>query len=132
MLDLTKPVQTRDGRKVRILCTDKSSGRTDRETKIVALVTSKELEVEEVLVYFSNGRFLYNSEYKHDLVNVPEVLRVPVYLCKSKFNNVAYIGLIKPSDKFDMKAIAIADFGSAAEGLQVHGLAFEADMLYGP
>ncbi len=68
-LDLTKPVQTRDGRKARIICTDRLHG----VEPIVALVTEQD-GVEYAADYRTNGRFLNFSESDWDLINVPERL----------------------------------------------------------
>jgi len=69
--DPTKPVQTIDGRKARIICTDRrhSSG-----TTIVALVeSSAALPGEEVMrSYFASGRQRHDVPGPHDLINVPE------------------------------------------------------------
>jgi hypothetical protein len=65
-LDITKPVQTRDGRSVRILCTDKKG-----EFPIVALVTD-ENDKEFIGSYSSGGRYFNQGCSDNDLVNVPE------------------------------------------------------------
>lgn len=63
--DVTKPVQTRDGRKARIICTDHTG-----DTPIITLVTNSQ-DVE--LVYYHNldGICLYNSS-RLNLINIPE------------------------------------------------------------
>lgn len=64
-LDLTKPVQTRDGRAVRILCTDAQG-----QFPVVALVTDQEGK-EQVVMYTANGRlYLEGFDSNFDLVNV--------------------------------------------------------------
>lgn len=71
--DPSKPVQTRDGRKARILCTDKvcdTSWSPDVST-IVALVMH-EAGVEIVNGYYEDGRRYRNNQSLSDLVNVPE------------------------------------------------------------
>lgn len=74
-LDFDKPIRTRDGRKVRILCTD-AEGLEDGET-IVALVEG----VGEPLYYHSDGRFIAVSEDRRDLVNYdPGYTKVMVLL----------------------------------------------------
>jgi hypothetical protein len=64
--DPTKPVQTRDGRKVRIICTDAKDCQP-----IIALITEKGCEMPRQ--YDLNGSFFYDGrECQTDLVNVPE------------------------------------------------------------
>ena len=62
-LDLTKPVQTKDGRPVRILCTD----REGTDWPVVGLVTCGDEEYH--MYWMSNGNPKWNTEDK--LVNVP-------------------------------------------------------------
>lgn len=70
VFDPSKPVQTRDGRKARIICTDRASsvGRC-----IVALVSIPESEdggdcYESISFHFADGK--HSSGEGHDLVNV--------------------------------------------------------------
>lgn len=68
-IDFTKPVQTRDGRKARVICTDVNS-------KLQAVVAVIEVNAnypgEEIVVsYTSDGNFGM-FETPLDLVNVPE------------------------------------------------------------
>lgn len=68
-LDLTKPVQTRDGRPVRILCTDRKSTLMDKP--VVGLVTNK--SGSEILDFWSlTGAKGTSIACEGDLVNVPE------------------------------------------------------------
>jgi hypothetical protein len=67
MVDLTKPVQTRDGRKVRILCTDANSA----AGPIVGLVLNSPNQ-EYVEHWFSDGAFMADKTWDdRDLVNAP-------------------------------------------------------------
>lgn len=69
MLDLTKPVQTRDGRKVIIDATDANftGGKT-----ISARVTER-AGYEVVYTYMPNGSLYHCGEINHsDLINIPE------------------------------------------------------------
>ena len=63
-LDLTKPVQTREGDPVRILCTDRQSNRP-----LVGLVTKDSCEV--VRSWSTSGRFYSDEYHPLDLINVP-------------------------------------------------------------
>ena len=65
MTDFTKPVQTRDGRKVRTLCTDRLGYES-----VVCLIT-EEGGREVVACRTSDGRFRTDKESKRDLINVP-------------------------------------------------------------
>lgn len=62
--DPTKPVQTRDGRKARIICTD----RRDVIFPIVALI--EEGDMDRVLTYYANGSH-EKQPSDADLINVP-------------------------------------------------------------
>lgn len=67
MFDPTKPVQTRDGRKARILCADAKyrSGET-----ITAHLLNDDGTVHVTYGYFSDGRFNKGEDDDLDLVNV--------------------------------------------------------------
>ena len=70
--DLTKPVQTADGRKVRIVCTDLAG-----EYPVLALVTTREGGAETVLSYDLQGGHMFHPELK--LINIdttPKNLRI--------------------------------------------------------
>lgn len=69
LFDPSKPVQTRDGRKARILCTDRKSHNGE---KIIALVDDGEGAHETVLFYFYDGRYVKYREDHRDLMNVPD------------------------------------------------------------
>lgn len=64
-IDLTKPVHTRDGRKVRILCTDRRGG----NDPIVGLVTYSD-GTEGTASWRSTGKY-GDVESELDLLNVP-------------------------------------------------------------
>ena len=71
-LDLTKPVQTRDGRKARILCTDLMS--EGRKYPIMAAVRYHAESFESLYVYTRDGKYLVGvNEDPRDLINVPVV-----------------------------------------------------------
>ena len=63
-----KPVCTRDGRKVRILCYDLK----EAEYPIVAAIETRDCSAEYVLAYDKNGRFVLPNEDKNDLMMLPE------------------------------------------------------------
>lgn len=70
-LDLTKPVQTRDGRAVRILCTDRKG-----KYPIIGLMPDRDDGSCEMLISWSgDGHYGGAANYKAlDLVNVPQVI----------------------------------------------------------
>ena len=63
--DPTKKVVTRDGREVRIICTDMKS-----EYPLIALVTDKKDNSESPFVYTKNGRYFF-EETNNDLFFAP-------------------------------------------------------------
>lgn len=68
MIDFNKPVQTRDGRKVRILCTDCKS-------PLYPVVTLIKCEngSEQIVAHTLEGVWLVGSApHRNDLVNVPQ------------------------------------------------------------
>jgi hypothetical protein len=65
--DPTKPVQTRDGRKARIVAT----GLNCIQGSIVAVVTHQD-GGEYASHFFDDGRYILREESDLDLVNVPE------------------------------------------------------------
>jgi hypothetical protein len=76
--DPSKPVQTRDGRKARIVCTDRKSA---YNISIIALIQESN-GFEFACGYFSDGRHEIGAgggEHKSDLVNIPEKRWVNIY-----------------------------------------------------
>ena len=63
----SRKVVTRNGSKVRIICTDKKG-----DCPIVALITTLDGVAEETVTYKENGKFFGDSSYKYDLFFVPE------------------------------------------------------------
>lgn len=87
MLDLTKPVQTRDGRRVRILCTD----RQDEKFPIIALVQDL-FECNERLYSYTKRGFanVGGGPSSCDLVNVPEKRSMWVNVYEKANNDVCH------------------------------------------
>lgn len=88
--DPTKPVQTRNGKKARILATDlKGSG----GTSICAVITLPDGQ-ETCVMYWSRGHYLSNGDHDWDLVNVPEektsrmMLHPPIYKVAGVWVNI--------------------------------------------
>ena len=67
--DPSKPVQTRDGRKARIICTDRK-GAPDYQP-IIALTLREDGKSEYIISVDYNGQYS-ESPGNNDLVNVPE------------------------------------------------------------
>jgi hypothetical protein len=66
MFDPNKPVQTRDGRKARIICTDAKANEN-----IIALLQNSHGE-EYVQHYLSGGTVFCTAESGNDLINIEE------------------------------------------------------------
>ncbi len=67
MIDWTKPVQTRDGRKVRVLCTDGPR----KDFPVIALIDGRQFAE----YFMSSGRYMQHGDGQLDLINVPEPQR---------------------------------------------------------
>ena len=69
-VDWTKPVQTRDGNRVRVLCTDRKDA-----LPVLALVTlnpkHRTQDWEMITATMIDGRLSYGPPHPGDLVNVP-------------------------------------------------------------
>lgn len=62
-----RKVVTRDGSKVRIICTDKKG-----DCPIVALIERSDGVAEETVTYKENGKFFGDTSYRYDLFFAPE------------------------------------------------------------
>lgn len=75
--DPTKPVRTRDGRQVRILCTDRAG-----DKPIVALLLKEGCEY--LRSYFADGTYTgvpgYRNQHSLDLVNIPKKIQRTFWL----------------------------------------------------
>jgi len=68
-LDLNEPVQTKNGKPVRIVCTDFKNG----TTPVLGIMYDAIEDREQIYMYSSDGRFYANTEGSpYDLVNVPK------------------------------------------------------------
>ena len=70
-IDFTKPLQTRDGKKVRLLCTD-----AREPYPVIALIEETKL----LGRFTSDGRDTRGAESSWDLINVPEEVTVDVWV----------------------------------------------------
>ena len=89
----SKKVVTRDGRKVRIVCTDKKGA-----CPIVALVTRDDGVAEETVTYTKNGKFFKDTSYNCDLFFAPEKHEGWVNVMGLKSNEM-YCGFIYKSEE---------------------------------
>jgi hypothetical protein len=69
--DPTKPVQTRDGRKARIICTDVNNP----DFPIVAVLTRRGPGTEGVVSYTAKGHYRKREPHPSDLINTPTIPR---------------------------------------------------------
>jgi hypothetical protein len=94
--DPNKPVQTRDGRPARIVCTDKKS-----EHPIVALIIEKD-GFEAVRSYLENGSYDgVTKDGRLDLINVPEKI-------------VRYLNAYPSGESYSYKSRKEADVGATS------------------
>jgi hypothetical protein len=78
-LDITKPVQTRDGQKARILCDDLDR----RDGRILAVaVASDDTGGEYIVVRYPDGS-VGCGNHDNDIVNVPETVEVLVHFYRN-------------------------------------------------
>ena len=89
----SRKVVTRDGSKVRIICTDKNG-----DCPIVALITTLDGVAEETVTYKENGKFFGDTSYRYDLFFAPEKHEgwVNLYRCAL---DVIYAGSVYTSEK---------------------------------
>lgn len=87
----SRKVVTRNGSKVRIICTDKKG-----DCPIVALITTLDGVAEETVTYKENGKFFGDASYKYDLFFAPEKHEGWVNVCKSQMYRC---GLIHNSEE---------------------------------
>jgi hypothetical protein len=67
IFDPTKPVQTRDGRKARIICTN----RTERLGYPIVALIFEQNDIERIETFSVKGETLQGCPHSNDLVNVP-------------------------------------------------------------
>lgn len=65
-IDWTKPIQTRDGRKARVLATDLRG----RRNKPIAVVVTTDGE-DQICQFFRNGRYSCGEMWDLDIINAP-------------------------------------------------------------
>jgi hypothetical protein len=87
MFDPSKPVQTRDGRKARIICTDLKHP----EFPVIAVITDR-YGNEFAVAYTKDGRWRNDTQDDSDLLNIPEkrVGWVNAYLAGSCHRDTLY------------------------------------------
>lgn len=105
-LDLTKPVETRDGRPVRILCTDAENA----YYPVIALISEVD-RGEHVTRYTQDGRYMPGGEHPRDLQNVVRTETVYVNLYRLEDGTV-YVG--RPLRDAELAQKAAEDAGARA------------------
>ena len=95
----SQKVVTRDGREVRIICTDMKS-----EYPLIALVTDKKDNTESPFVYTKNGRYFF-EETNNDLFFAPIKREGWTNVYKDKDGGVYLSGLIFESEKEAKEAV---------------------------
>ena len=90
----SRKVVTRDGRKVRIICTDKKGA-----CPIVALVTRDDGVTEETVTYTKNGKFFKDTSYNCDLFFASEKHEGWVNLYKENDNIYASMDTFKTKEE---------------------------------
>lgn len=99
--DPSKKVVTRDGREVRIICTDAKG-----DEPIVALLYNKNRDEENVYTYNRDGYFYKNNDSCLDLLFAPIKREGWVNLYKDKDEDITYLpGIIHDSEKEAKEAI---------------------------
>jgi hypothetical protein len=82
--DVTKPVQTRDGRKARIICTDRAFVSANGESwPIIALISNG--DGKEHAYYYRNDGGGLVRDAAYSLVNIPEI--------KKQYRLVSFTGI---------------------------------------
>ena len=80
-IDFTRPLQTRDGRKVRLLCTD-----AHEPYPVMVLYE----DTKQVSARTSDGKFLEGINSPADLMNVPEEFTVDLWVNVSGDGNIGF------------------------------------------
>ena len=92
--DPSQKVVTRDGRAVRIICTD-----AKQDFPIVALIYDEEKQKENIECFFENGKYLFfdADDSPNDLFFVP--IKREGWVNIYRDNNTTYIGDVYPNEK---------------------------------
>jgi hypothetical protein len=103
-LDLTKPIQTQDGRSVRIICTDKKG-----MLPIVALV---DIGPRESVRQYDNAGRLHGVIYRtpQDLVNVPEKHKIWGILFYDKKAKYFWSGTYTTEEQRDRVYVSLSEY----------------------
>lgn len=99
----SRKVVTRDGSKVRIICTNKKG-----DCPIVALITTLDGVAEETVIYKENGKFFGDTSYKYDLFFAPEKHEGWVNVYRDLESGELYCGYVYDSEEEAKKRGGIA------------------------
>lgn len=105
--DPAKPVQTRDGRKARIVCKDvKHEG----GGVILALITRVNCDEEDSFSYLPDGRWWAKSADRElDLINIPETHEVMVYFFQTGSGHIHAGNTNTSGDAFASKLFKVTE-----------------------
>lgn len=103
--DPNKKVVTRDGRNVRIICTDRRADEEEGGRPIVALVNNHASE--ELILCYKDGKHFCNSNSEEDLFFKPKTQTGWLNLYKDEKGRVA-IGTVYPIE-FEEKAMMASE-----------------------
>jgi len=78
-LDVTKPIQRRDGWAARIVCTDRLDSKPSRRN-LVVLVTDPNDKTEYIHVYNATGKYEGSTENSRDIINIPVSIRIAGFI----------------------------------------------------
>lgn len=105
--DPTKLVQTRDGKRARIICTDwKSTGNlpiSESETPILIALVEHGNGFEEICTYSKSGSYRSLENDPYDLINIPEPKSIDVHVggvYKCRNGEIAIIKHERENDTF--------------------------------
>ena len=93
--DPSQKVVTRDGRAVRIICTDAKIGKCP----IVGLVFNEEQAEEETYNFMKNGKFFPEQDWFLDLFFAPVKVKREGWINIYRDINTTYIGDVYPNEK---------------------------------
>ena len=91
----SQKVVTREGKPVRIICTDAKCGKCP----IVGLVFNEEQAEEETYNFMENGKFFPDQDWFLDLFFAPVKVKREGWVNIYRDNNTTYIGDVYPNEK---------------------------------
>ena len=108
-LDLTKPVTTRDGRAVRILCTDRAWKDGNIEGPLIVALIQDDKVGEQLRNYTFDGRPIYGVNERDCLINLKNKFYLLVFLAKDE--TIPKAGVYNTEEKFKINKDACLKMG---------------------